>query len=252
MVNIIKRLNRSDRRERAASGLFVMSLHKSGTHLINHVLEQLSLKMVSSGPGTGASAFRSLEDKEYVWSHHNPGQDVFDLIETGEVKAIFHFRDPRDVVVSRFHWQHPDNTIVTNVSREFMKKVHARFKDDQDFLQFIIRGEMHAPHEISFVDQYRLSRGLLFHPNVFKTNFETLVGSKGGGSDAAQIKMIGDLLNYLELDDDAQEIGRRAYSTESVTFDTGQIGRYKEVFSEETEHLFQKLHGDLLKDYGYS
>ena len=111
---------------------------------------------------------------------------------------------------------------------------------------------MHAPHEISFVDQYRLSQGLLFHPNVFKTNFETLVGSKGGGSDAAQIKMIGDLLNYLELDDDTQEIGRRAYSTESVTFDTGQIGRYKEVFSEETEHLFQKLHGDLLKDYGYS
>lgn len=134
MVNIIKRLKRSDRRERAASGLFVMSLHKSGTHLINRILEQLSLKMVSSGPGTGVSAFCSLEDKEYVWSHHNPGQDVFDLIETGEVKAIFHFRDPRDVVISRFHWQHPDNTIVTNVSREFMKKVHARFEDDQEFL----------------------------------------------------------------------------------------------------------------------
>jgi len=197
------------------------------------------------------SAFYSLTTNEYYQSHYNPSQEVFDLIELDKIKTIFHYRDPRDVVVSKFNWQNPKNKNTTNVTREFLKKVHSRFKDDQEFLQFIIRGEQHIPHEINFVDQFRLSRGLLFHPNVFKTNFETLVGSRGGGDNSAQIEMVRNLLKYLELEYDPEKIAKKTFSEKAETFYKGQIGTYKKVFSKETEEMFNRLHGDILTQYGY-
>lgn len=231
--------------------IMVVSLHKSGTHLITNILEQCGLNGKSVGNNAPVSAFNSLRADGYLWSHYNPSQGIFDLIELGKIKTIFHYRDPRDVVVSRFNWQHPKNKKVTNVTREFLKKVHARFKDDQEFLQFIIRGERHIPHEINFIDQFRLSRGLLFHPNVFKTNFETLIGTKGGGDNNAQVEMIRNLLAYLELEGDPEQIAERAFSEKSETFHKGQIGAYKKVFSKETKDLFNQHHGDILQDYGY-
>ena len=106
-------------------------------------------------------------------------------------------------------------------------------------------------YEINFIDQFKLSRGLLFHPYVFKTNFETLFGLKGGGNDQAQLEMIRDLLQYLEIEYDAQYLADSAFSTESKTFHTRQIGAHKEVFSKKTLFLFNDLHSQMLKDYGH-
>ena len=168
--------------------IFVLSLHKSGTHLITNILKQFGLRRKSGGKNVSASAFNCLHADEYLQTHYNPSQEIFDLIELGKIKTVFHYRDPRDVVVSKFNWQHPKNKKSTNVTREFLKKVHNRFKDDQEFLQFIIKGEQHIPHEINFVEQFKLSRGLLFHPNVFKTTFETLIGTKGEGMMMPRLK----------------------------------------------------------------
>lgn len=252
---LVKRLAKTRiRKSEKTTGhpLFVVSLHKSGTHLITHILKQVGLKKVLIDKGDSIQAFKSLCDDEYCQSHYNPSQEILDMIEVGYAKAIFHYRDPRDVVVSRFNWQHPRNHKVTNTTREFLKKVHARFNNEQEFLQFIIRGEQHIPYEVNFVDQFRLSRGLLFHPNVFKTNFETLIGPKGGGDRNAQIKMISDLLKYLELEFDSERIADSAFSSRAETFNKGQIGTYKQVFSRETEELFNRLHGDILCDFGYA
>jgi len=232
--------------------LLVVSLHKSGSHLITNVLRHISLVKKSSGGAISPTVLKQLKQNEFVFSHSSPTDNaVYDMIERKEISVIFNYRDPRDVVVSRFNWQHPKNTKVTNTTREFLKKVHARFKDDQEFLQFIIRGEQHMIHEMNFIDQFKLSRGLLFHPHVFKTNFETLVGSKGGGDDRAQLEMIRGLLQYLEIECDAQYLADSAFSAESKTFHTGQIGAHKEVFSKETAVLFIKLHNEMLQNYGY-
>ena len=231
--------------------IMVISLHKSGTHLIENILKQVGLISKPAGEDFLPSVFRGLQPNEYIRSHFTPSQAVYDMIEKGEVYTIFHYRDPRDVIVSRFNWQHPKNKKVTNVTREFLKKVHSHFKNDQEFLQFIMRGEKHIKHEIDFSDQFRLSRGLLFHPNVFKTNFETLIGPKGGGDYNSQIEMIRNLLKYLKLEGDPEQIAKKAFSEQAETFHKGQIGAYKYFFSQETEDLFNELHGDILRDYGY-
>jgi len=232
--------------------LFVVSLHKSGSHLITNVLRHIGLVKKSVGSEISPTVLKQLKPNEFVFSHSSPADNaVYDMIERKEISVIFNYRDPRDVVVSRFNWQHPKNTKVTNTTREFLKKVHTRFKDDQEFLQFIIRGEQHMIHEMNFIDQFKLSRGLLFHPYVFKTNFETLVGSKGGGDDLAQLEMIRGLLQYLEIERDAQYLADSAFSAKSKTFHTGKIGAHKDVFSKKTLSLFNALHSQMLKDYCY-
>jgi hypothetical protein len=232
--------------------LLVVSLHKSGSHLLTNVLRHIDLVKKSVGGEISPAILKQLKPNEYVFSHSSPADNaVYDMIERKEISVIFNYRDPRDVVVSRFNWQHPKNTKVTNTTREFLKKVHVRFKDDQEFLQFIIRGEQHMIHEMNFIDQFKLSRGLLFHPNVFKTNFETLVGSKGGGDDRAQMEMIRSLLQYLEIERDVQYLADSAFSADAKTFHTGKIGAHKNVFSKKTLSLFNDLHSQMLKDYRY-
>ena len=63
--------------------------------------------------------------------------------------------------------------------------------------------------------------------------------------------MIRNLLAYLELEGDPEQIAEQAFFEKSETFHKGQIGAYKKVFSKETEDLFNQLHGDILRDYGY-
>lgn len=231
--------------------LMVVALHKSGTHLIMNILSQVGLKGKSIGEGFMPGHFLALGPNEYLLSHYTPGQPVYDLIERGVVQAVFHYRDPRDICVSRFHWQNPKNQKVTNVTREFLKTVHSRFKSDKEFLEFIIRGQKHIRHEIVLEEQFRLSRGLLFHPNVYKTRFEDIIGPKGGGSREKQVEVIRDLLRYLGIDKSPELVASKAFSEDVETFHKGKIGQYKHYFDDEISNLFQELHGDILRDYGY-
>ena len=64
--------------------------------------------------------------------------------------------------------------------------------------------------------------------------------------------MIGNLAAYLELECNPELVAEQAFSETSETFHKGQIGAYKSIFSKETEALFNNLHSDILRDYGYT
>jgi len=65
--------------------------------------------------------------------------------------------------------------------------------------------------------------------------------------------MIRNLLKFLHLENeyDPECVAKRCFSEQAETFYKGQIGAYKKLFSKETNELFNRLHGDLLHDYGY-
>jgi len=85
-----------------------------------------------------------------------------------------------------------------------------------------------------------------------KVRFEDLVGPKGGGTDEKQINTTKDIFRYLEIDGiDSHQIARKIFSETSVTFRKGMIGEYKKVLSTEQIYLFNKLHGDIIRQYGY-
>jgi hypothetical protein len=132
-----------------------------------------------------------------------------------------------------------------------MKKVYSHFTDEQ-LIDIFIKADKFRDSEYSPMERFRLSRVLYFHPRVLNVRFEDLIGSKGGGNDERQIKTIADIFAYLEADGiDARLIAGKAFSENSVTFRKGKIGDYRNVLSAAQIKLFNELHGDVIRQYGY-
>jgi len=232
--------------------ILVVSLQKSGTHLIKKVMEEAGFHAVEVGT-CEMSHFHGLRDDQYLLSHFTPSIAFLMALEEGnqEVYIIFNFRDPRDALTSFFHAYHPNNPKNFHVYMKYLKKVYSNLSDDE-LLSMYITIDKYREIEYNVLEHFRWNRVLYFHPGVLNVRFEDLVGSKGGGSEERQLKTIEHIMNYLGIDGvDSQQIARNAFDEKSPTFRKGTIGGYKEVLSKEQKKLFNKLHGDIIKQYGY-
>lgn len=231
----------------------IVSLQKSGTHLINRVMEEAGFQGIGVGKDCKLSDLHKLKDMEYLWSHFTPSDEFQMALEEGNrsVGIIFNFRDPRDVLVSWFHWLHPDNEKVMHSHQSYMKKVYSHFTDDE-LIEILIKNDKFREVEYNPIEQFRWSRVLYFHPGVLNIRFEDLVGPSGGGSDEKQLETIKSIFEYLGVDGvDLQEISGKIFDEGSPTFRRGIIGSYKDSLSIEQLKLFHRLHGDVIKQYGY-
>ena len=233
--------------------IFIMSLQKAGTHLIQRVMQEAGFHGVGVGKDCRLSDFNGLKENQYLWSHFTPSDELQMALEEGvqNVYIIFNYRDPRDVLVSWFYWMHPESKKSIHSHQDYMKKVYSHFSDDE-LLKIFIRNDKFREVEYNPIEHFRLSRVLLFHPKVMKVRFEDLIGLRGGGSDQKQEETVAKIFNYLEINDvDAVKIAQKAFNKNSTTFRKGQIGGYKEDLTNEQLRLFNKLHGDIISQYGY-
>ena len=233
--------------------ILLVSLQKSGTHLIQKVMEEAGFQGVGVGKDCRISDFTGLRDDQYLWSHFTPSDEIQMSLEEGNqsVYMIFNYRDPRDVLVSWFHWLHPESKKSMHSHQDYMKKVYSHFSDDE-LMKIFIKNDKFREVEYNPIEHFRLSRVLFFHPNVLNVCFEDLIGEKGGGTEEKQLATINNLLKYLNIENlDSRVIARKTFDENSATFRKGMIGGYKEVLSTEQIKLFNKLHGDILKQYGY-
>lgn len=240
-------------RTQPSKKILIVSLQKSGTHLIHNVMQEAGFQGVGVGKDCRLSHFSGLKDNQYLWSHFAPSDEVQMSLEEGgqSLYIIFNFRDPRDVLVSWFHWLHPKSGKSMHLHLDYMKKVYSHFTDDE-LINIFIRNDKFREVEYNPIEHFRLSRVLYFHPRVMKVRFEDLVGPKGGGTDEKQTNTTKDIFRYLEMDGiDSHQIARKIFSETSVTFRKGMIGEYKKVLSSEQIRLFNKLHGDVIRQYGY-
>jgi hypothetical protein len=198
------------------------------------------------------SNLAGLNSNEYALTHFPPSSsDIYDQIHSEKLRVIFNFRDPRDACVSKLNWHSPENKKITNLTREYLKKVYAKISYD-DLLSAIIKGDKYLPHDIVMSDLFRCSRGLLLHPHPLKVRFEDLVGAKGGGSTERQLRAIASVAKYLGIEaTDAMSVSRNVFDEQSDTFHKGQIGAYKKVFKQIHFDSFTQLHQDILDVYGY-
>ena len=83
--------------------------------------------------------------------------------------------------------------------------------------------------------------------------FESLVGSKGGGSDTKQLETIKEMADFVGVNLGKKELINIAYVLfgGTNTFRTGQLGGWKHTFSDEHKMLFKLHTGDLLIRLGY-
>lgn len=233
--------------------ILIVSIQKSGTHLIQNIMKGAGFEGIGVGKDTKMADFVGLGDNQYLWTHFVPSDEIQMAIEKGgeSVYIIFNFRDPRDVLVSWFYWLHPNSNKSMHLHQDYMKKVYRNFTDDE-LIDIFIRNDKFREVEYNPIEHFRLSRVLYFHPNVFNVRFEDIVGSNGGGSDDLQKETIKNIFSYLKIEIvNIDKIAKNAFDETSKTFRKGKIGTYKEVLSRRQIKLFNHLHGDIIKQYGY-
>lgn len=135
---------------------------------------------------------------------------------------------------------------------------------DEFILKMIVDGTMleecsEGPHGIR--ELYEAYEPYLEMNDIHKIRFEDIVGAKGGGSEQRQKKVIHDLADYLNIvitQDGLQKICDSLFGNPSpnedrfyTTFREGQIGSWRQYFSEKHKKLFKEIAGDVLIRWGY-
>jgi hypothetical protein len=238
--------------------VLVVSGQKTGTHLLFGILNEIGFHRGKRRRGdiVTPDEFLGRKPNEYLMTHNVPDAVTFGLIASEEIKVIFNYRDPRDVIVSNYYWtevvkEKDPASVSAGKIRDFRKQVQHNIDDKQAIFQMMIQDYRLVPGDQGLDTWFREPLGLFFHPLVYKTRFESLVGPNGGGTEEAQSGMIAGLLEFLDVDRDIDKLINKVFNPESKTFRRGKIGAYKDEFSEETIEMFFKYYGDILEIYGY-
>ena len=244
-----------------ASGhrILANSIPKAGTHLLTRCLSLL--------PGITDSGLRIrghvVDDRLkaqlkkvgegcFMPAHLTYSDERAQLLADMEFKSALIIRDPRDIVVSHFHY-------VTYGSRRH--RLHAYYNslpDDQTRLMVSITGVLEPQDDpvARLRDIDKRCRAFLTWEDhgACVVRFENLVGPHGGGSYEAQRKEIHKLAEHagVELDEQAVEhIASRVYHPTSSTFRKGSAGDWKNHMTPEHKAAFKRIAGELLVDLGY-
>lgn len=155
--------------------------------------------------------------------------------------ALFIYRNPLDILVSEANYYHRDGNAIFGgylKNRSFEERLLTLI--DDPWLFGTIRDRM-----AGFVPW-------LEFPNVIPVSFEELVGSRGGGDDAVQRRLIWTLQLKLHVPGKPDAFASQVFDTESATFNAGQIGSHREKLGERALKRFLELPQDFMRALGYS
>lgn len=259
---------------------FVLTIPKSGTHLLLKLLYMMNPNMKSKQhlftmshlfpqlnwehfPGDNEEAKVLKDDFEvamqyiknlqyYAIAHTN-----FSLLFKGfsenhpEYIPILQIRDLRDVLVScvYFQWNcFEDELGPSTFDQKLLFLIRLR---NQKTRKPIIRIYRYVEEAVSWMHQ----------PNVFVCRFEDLVGEKGGGSQEKQESQIVAIANKIgvSLSDEQLSIlttnlfGKDA-APEGVTwtFRKGEVGIWRQYFNSVHKEEFKRIWGSLQIGLGYT
>lgn len=155
-------------------------------------------------------------------------------------------RDPRDIAVSHFNY-------VTNIDKNH--KSHHYFSqlpNDEIRLMTVITGQKNVVEPINKVLEDYFP--WLSVKGCLTVKFENLIGPNGGGNEELQLQSVLDIASFLEIslrENQLNKIIDNIYSSKSPTFSTGQIGKWKEYFTDEHIREFKNSSSEMLIKYGY-
>jgi hypothetical protein len=229
--------------------LFLVSIPKSGSHLLYRLAELLGYApgMVPEDfPRPGCWYFL-----EY-YNSHTVARDFF--MDSSFRRApwsnshhafasspvLFIYRHPLDVLVSEANYFHRED-----------KSVFAGYLSELDFAQ--------RAHRL--IDDPWLLGSLreriggytpwLDFPNVVPLSFEELVGAEGGGDAEAQLRLVWSLQLKLQAPGEPHAIAAQLFDRGSPTFFQGRIGGWRSALSPEHLARFQGLEQDFMERFGY-
>jgi len=228
--------------------LFLVSIPKSGTHLLNKMAE-----VMGYGLGIVHDEF-PLPGKWYCVEYtnsHTVARDFFiDSVRRAPfgnryhaftcAPALFIYRHPLDVLLSEANYYHLEGRTAFAgylSSLSFEQRVH-RLLDDP-WLLGSIRDRIGG-----------FAPWLEFH-NVIPISFEEVVGPKGGGNREDQLQLIWSLQLKLQVPGKPHAIADQVFDRDSPTFYQGRIGAWSASLSEDHLARFRVLNQDFMNLFGY-
>ncbi len=258
----------------ADEDFFILTLPKSGTHMMYKFLTMLTGKI----DGTLSAEFPALStfyfyddqpphiieeetlertclewrEKNMYPAGHLNFTEPFALFADRhpEYKKLILIRDLRDVLISQLFWE----------SDSIEQEIHSTSIDDK--LMFVISlGEQMATSRV-FLNLYKFAERAVWwmrDPDAIILRYEDFVGTHGGGDLQTQQQAIfavaqalGISLTGERLDELSHKIhGPDGAVNPYVTFRNGQTGVWKKYFKENHKAAFKEVYGGMLIALGY-
>ena len=203
--------------------LFLVSIPKSGTHLVYELAQALGYHTGVEAPEFPVG--QTWYCVEYTNSHTVARDFFVDTVRRSPFgnrhhgfmysPALFMYRHPLDILISEAHYYHQDG-----------KTAFAGWFDGIDFDGRVAR----LFNDNWLVGSLRERIGgflpWLDFPNVISLSFEELIGAAGGGNDTDQLQLIWSIQLKLQVPGDPRDIAARIFNPDSATFRSGQLGGY--------------------------
>lgn len=219
--------------------IFHISIPKSGTHVLFKLFRQFGIE---SNFLNGHYPLPVNVEASYMKDER--------MIQFLDSDGVFLYRDPRDVVLSYYHY------IMKGEGRIF-PSVYYYLKSlpnfEEQFRCLILGNPQYPGAPFPSIRDYFLNFSCWLHyENLVNVRFEDLIGSRGGGETQTQIDTIWNLQLRFRISGDPARFAAELFDTDSPTFRKGRIGSYKEEFKKSHHEAFASLDQDFMKIYGYS
>lgn len=251
---------------RSGPRIFVNSIPKAGTHLLTAELDKFtglqnsrlhiqSHKVNRVGGGKRVATYDLDVDKTLALVDHvRAGQfftgHIFHYPELSAglakrgVKTVFVLRDPRDILVSSYHYavglkRHPWHDYLQSLPGE-----EARYAA-------IIDGHPADPFIRPMHEMLERHVGWTRDPAVLSLRFEDLVGERGGGSTAAKHEALASLCSYAGLPADELDQHARTAAKATPTLRRGKANAWRDSLPPGAAALFEMRCGAVIDAFGY-
>lgn len=228
--------------------LFLISIPKSGTHLLYELAEALGYQPGVVCPDNPSPGFWYCV--EYSNSHTSAKNFFIDTVRRSpfgnrnhplfKSPALFMYRNPLDILVSEANYYHKDgNTSFFGYlnNKSFQERLLTLI--DDPWLLGSIRDRV--SNYIPWLE----------FGNVIPVSFEEMIGPKGGGDIQDLTRLIWSIQLKLHIPGTPSQLGNKIYKEDSPTFHKGQIGRYLHEFTDIAFDKFYSLPQDFMEKLGF-
>lgn len=228
--------------------LFLVSIPKSGTHLLMELARALGYRNGEAPDGGFESG--TWYYLEYSNSH-TAAPDFF--IDTVRRSPFGNRQHPFPVSPTLFIYRHPLDILVSEASYYHRpgKTVFSGYLSHLSFEERLLRLVDDPWLMGSLRDRVGKFAAWLDFGSVIPLAFEELVGAAGASDPALQRRALWSVLLKLQVAGDVDTVAASIFNPHSATFEKGTIGRHRESMTPAAWQAVGRLNPDFMAVFGY-